>query len=167
MKTKIFIALNFLLFNFGIAQIQIPEDQITITQYPDFYNQTVQKLNNIIPNKTSYYGQPLSVFLQALNQNNLPVKEYDQGPYNNKMLKLSFVWNREIDSSRMSYNFVQPYVQIYFQQPFNYPQSTIIHNNGYFSYWNPEAENFYKNLPIEKIEFWYVNGLMDMDSPPK
>ncbi len=167
MKTKIIIILSALLFNSYTAQIQIPEDNITIEGYPTFYTQTVNKLNNIIPNKTYYYGKSLSTFLQVLKQNNIFAKEYDPGPYDNKLLKLSFLWNRDIDKLRMQYNYANPYVLIYFQHPFDYQQAVSIMKNGYHSYWNPQAENFFKDLIVEKIEFWYVNGLTDKNSPPK
>jgi len=64
-------------------------------------------------------------------------------------------------------DYAQPYIAVYFQQPFNYQQATVIFNNYYHSYWNSDAENFYKNLIIEKIEFWYVRGLTDISMNPK
>ncbi|MCI3939324.1 hypothetical protein MQX03_19290 [Chryseobacterium aahli] len=165
MKTKLIIVLGF--FYFTSCMAQIPDEQMTIAEYPTFYTQTINKLNNIIPNKANYYGQPLSVFLQVLTQNNITVKKYDPATFNNKQLKLSFVWSREIRIGRYENNYVEPYINIYFQQPFSYPQATVIFNNNYHSYWNPAAENFYKNLIIEKIEFWYVRGLTDNSMNPK
>ena len=167
MKTKIILILSLILFNNGIAQIQIPEDNITIAEYPTFYSQTVNKLNTIIPNKSSYYGKPLSLFLSVLSQNNLVIKSYDPGPYNNKLLKFSFLWNLDVRNYRMDKGYVEPYIYITFQQPFNYQQAVGIMNNGYHSYWNTQAENFYKNLIIEKIEFWYVSGLTNKSAAPK
>lgn len=165
MKTRIIILLGLFYFNFFMAQI--PDEPMTIAEYPTFYTQTVNKLNNIIPNKTNYYGLQLSAFLNALHQNNIIVKEYEPAPFNNKLLKLSFIWNGEIRGERYQYNYVEPYINIYFQQPFSYPQATVIFNNNYHSYWNSTAENFYKNLVVEKIEFWYVRGLTDNSSNPK
>lgn len=165
MKTKFIILIGIIYCNFFYAQV--PDEPMTISEYPTFYTQTVGKLNNIIPNKTNYYGQPLSVFLQALNQNNLIIKEYEPAPFNNKQLKLSFIWNSDIRTGRYQNGYVEPYINVYFQQPYNYPQATTIFNNTYHSYWNTAAENFYKNLIIEKIEFWSVNGLTDMSSNPK
>lgn len=165
MKTKLIILSG--LFYFTSSMAQIPDEPMTIAEYPAFYSQTINKLNNIIPNKTIYYGQPLSVFLQALNQNNVVIKSYEPAPFNNKRLTLSFVWSREIRIGRYENNYVEPYINIYFQQPFNYPQATVIFNNNYHSYWNPAAENFYKNLLIAKIEFWYVRGLTDKSMNPK
>lgn len=168
MKTKLLIILGIIFFNFSIAQTQITNDAISMAEYPNFYTQTVNKLNNIIPNKMSYYGQPLSVFLQALNQNNITVKNYNPGPYNNKHLKLSFIWDLDtVINIGKNNNYVEPFLAIYFQQPFNYQQATGVLNNGFHSYWNPAAENFYKNLIIEKIEFWYVRGLTDNSMNPK
>ena len=169
MKTKIIILLSALLFNSCIAQIQIPEDAITITEYPAFYAQTVQKMNNIIPNKTQYYGKPLSAFLSALRQNNLIVKEYNPAPFNdNKLLIFSFLWNRFIDKPRMDKDYVKPYIYIYVQQPFDFQQaSTMMSTNGYHSYWNPQAENFFKDQIIEKIVFKYVGGLTNKHAADK
>lgn len=166
MKTKLIIFLGFLSFNSIIAQI--PDEPMTIGEYPAFYTQTINKLNNIIPNKTNYYGQPLSVFLQALNQNNIIIKEYEPAPFDGaKLLRLSFIWNSEIRTGRYDNNYVEPYIKIYFQQRFNFQEATVILNNSYHSHWNTVAENFYKNLIIEKIEFWYVRGLHDMSNNPK
>lgn len=167
MKSRIIILCSLVFIISCKAQIQIPEDQITIMQYPTFYNNTIQRLYNIIPNKTNYYGQPLSVFLNALSQNNVLIKSYQPGPYNNKLLSFNFLWNMDVRNQRLDLNYVEPMIYIDFQQPFNYPEATVILNNGYHSYWNPDAENFYKNLIIEKIEFWHVNGLTDKTSPPK
>lgn len=166
MKTFLII-LSLTVFNACTAQIQIPEDNITIAQYPNFYNQTVQKMNNIIPNKTYYYGKPLSVFLTALSQNNIIIKSYEPAPYNNKLMWFTFLWNRDVYHQVLDLDYVEPEIFIYFQQSFSYPQATVIFNNDYHSYWNLQAENFYKNLIIEKIEFRYVNGLTDKTSPPR
>ncbi len=141
---------------------------MTIGEYPAFYTQAINKLNNIIPNKTNYYGQLLSVFLQALNQNNIIVKEYEPAPFGSaKLLHSSFLWNSEIRTGRYNNNYVEPYINIYFQQPFNFQDATVILNNNYYAHWNSAAENFYKNLIIEKIEFWYVRGLTNKSSNPK
>ncbi len=167
MKIKV-TAIFIILLNSCIAQAQIPDEPMTLAEYPAFYNSTVQKLNVIIPNKTNYYGQPLSVFLNALSQNSIVIKSYDPGPYNNKLLSFSFIWNHDTLVNAWRNNYIDPIVRVYFQQPYNYEQiSTMMSTNGYHSYWNPQAENFFKNLIIDKIEFWYVNGLTDKTSPPK
>lgn len=165
MNTKLIILLGFFHFSFFMAQI--PDEPMTISEYPAFYTQTVNKLNNIIPNKTNYYGQPLSAFLQTLSQNNIIVKEYVPTLFNNKQIELSFLWNRDVRIAAIDNNYVEPYISIYFQQEYDYPQATIIFNNNYHSYWNTTAENFYKNLIIKKIEFWYVRGLTNKAQAPK
>ena len=165
MKTKLTILLGFFYFHSFTAQI--PDEPMTIAEYPAFYTETINKLNNIIPNKTNYYGQPLSVFLQALDQSNVIVKKYNPAPFNNKLLELSFFWNMDVRIAATNNDYAQPYIAVYFQQPFNYQQATVIFNNYYHSYWNSDAENFYKNLIIEKIEFWYVRGLTDISMNPK
>lgn len=146
-----------------IAQVPQP---ISIASYPNFYIQTINNLNNIIPNKTAYYGQSLSVFLQALSQNNLIIKAYDPGPFNNRYLKLMFINDAETSTNIWKSTYVEPHIDIYFQQPFNYPQATVIFNQ-YYWFWNSTAENFYKSLPIEKIEFWYVRGITNNSMDPK
>jgi len=167
MQLKV-ITIFIILLNSCIAQAQVPDEPLTLAEYPAFYNSTVQKLNIIIPNKTNYYGQPLSLFLNALNQNNVVIKSYDPGPFNNRLLKLRLIWNYETLLALRENNYVEPFIYIDFQQPYNYQQiSTMMSSDGYYSYWNPQAENFFKNLIIEKIEFWYVNGLTDKTSPPK
>lgn len=166
MKIRLIILIGILNLNFFSAQI--PDEPMNITSYPSFYNQTVAKLNNIIPNKNIYYGQPLSSLLQNINQNNLSIKDYEPGPFNNKLLTFGFIWNREIMEYRFQNGYVEPVIKIYFQQPFDYQQaSTMMSTNGYHSYWNPQAESFFKDLVIEKIEFYYVNGITDRNSPPK
>jgi len=168
MKTKLLIILGIILSNFSFAQIQIPNDAISMTEYLNFYTQTVNKLNNVILNKANYYGQPLSVFLQDLNQNNIIIKNYDPGPYSNKHLKLSFIWDLDtVINIGKNNNYVEPFISISFKEPFIYQQAKTIMNNGYHSYWNPQAENFFKNLIIDKIEFWYVRGLTDNTANPK
>lgn len=157
-----------ILFQSCFLRAQVPDEPVTLAEYPSFYNSTVQKLNIIIPQKSNYYGQPLSLFLNALNQNNLVIKSYDPGPFNNKMLSFGFIWNHDTKVSAWKNNYADIMIRVYFQQPYNYQQiSTMMSTDGYYSYWNPQAENFFKNLIIEKIEFWYVNGLTDKTSPPK
>ena len=165
MKTKFFIITLFVYFNSCFAQV--PNEQITIAEYPAFYTNTINKLDLIIPNKTLYYGLPFSNFLQILSQNNLTVKEYEAAAFSNKTLKIKFLWNSDVDLLRMKNGFVSPYILIYFQQPYNFQQATTIFNNSYHSYWNTTAEKFYKDLIIEKIEFWYVRGLTDKSNNPK
>lgn len=40
----------------------------------------------------------------------------------------------------------------------------LLFNN---SCWNSLVENFYKNLIIKQIEFWYVRGLTNKAQAPK
>ncbi|MBL1219380.1 hypothetical protein JET18_00900 [Chryseobacterium sp. L7] len=164
MKAKIFIALFiFLLFTFCKSQTSEP---VSLTQYPNLYSETISKINNIIPTKSSYYGQPLSVFLQALAQQNLIIKAYDPGPYNNKFLKLMFINDSESSTKIWRNFYVEPHIEITFQQPFDFQQASTILNQ-YHWFWNSNSENFYKDLIIAKIEFWYVSGISDRDAPPK
>ncbi|MEC3877430.1 hypothetical protein [Chryseobacterium salviniae] len=163
MKTRHIISILVIISLHGTAQIPQP---ISMTNYPSFYTQIVNKLNNIIPNKTVYYNQPLSVLLQTLSQNNLTIKAYDPVPYNNRYLKLMFIDDAETNSERRKNGYVAPYIDIYFKQPYNYQQASAIINQ-YHWFWNSTAENFYKNLLIEKIEFWYVRGLTDKSMDPK
>ena len=168
MKLRLIFLIGILSMFSCKAQIMIPADNVSISTYPSFYQQTVQNLNNIIPNKTIYYNQPLSLLLTSLSQNNIIIKDFQPGPFNNKFLRFKFLWNLQTEEKVLYSDYVQPEVRVFFQQPYNYQQiSTMMDTNGYHSYWNPEAENFFKNLIIEKIEFWYVNGLTDKTSPPK
>ncbi|AZA75650.1 hypothetical protein [Chryseobacterium indoltheticum] len=163
MKTKILTILIITIFSLFKSQIGNP---INITDYPNFYNQTVNKLDNIIPNKTLYYNQSLSVFLQDLAQNNITIKAYDPGPFDNNFLKLMFVGDAEIRTEIRKYNYAQPYITITFQDRFNFKQAQAIINQHYW-FWNTSSENFYKDLKVKKIEFWYVRGLTDKSINPK
>lgn len=165
MKTKNFSILIITIFSFISYKSQITEP-ISLIDYPNFYNQTVNKLDNIIPNKTNYYGQPLSKLLQALAQNNITIKAYDPGPFDNDFLKLMFIGDAEVRTKIREYNYAQPYIAITFQNRFNFQQAqTIINQHHWF--WNSTSENFYKDLIIKKIEFWYVRGLTDNSANPK
>lgn len=164
MKTKFLIILTITAF-FALSKSQTTEP-ISLTDYPIFYTKVVSKLNNIIPNKTNYYGKPLSIFLQTLSQNNLVIKAYDPVPYHDNLLKLMFIGDAESISKIWRNNYVDPHIKITFQQPYDFQQSKTILGQ-YHWFWNTTSENFYKNLIIKKIEFYYVNGLTDKDSPPK
>ncbi|MNY30473.1 hypothetical protein D3C86_1645840 [compost metagenome] len=73
----------------------------------------------------------------------------------------------EVESKIWRSGYVEPYIYIYFQQPFIYQQAEEIMKNGYYTYWNPQADNFFKDRIVEKIVFKYVNGLTDKHSPDK
>ncbi|EFK37939.1 Uncharacterised protein [Chryseobacterium gleum] len=165
MKTNILLTffITVIIFTHYKSQTSQP---INITDYPNFYNQTVSKLNNLMPNKTNYYNQPLSVFLQALDQNNIAIKAYDPGPFDNNFLTLMFINDAESSSVIYQNGYVQPHIAITFQQPFDFQQATTILNQ-YHWFWNSTVENFYKNLVIKKIEFWYVRGLTNKAQAPK
>lgn len=165
MRTKLTLLIGIIYFNFFTGQI--PDEPMTFGEYPTFYTQTVNKLNTIVPTKSNYYGQPLSLFLGALAQKNIMIKKYEHGPFDTKSLKLSFFWNMDVRIAAMNNNYAEPYIKIYFQEPYSYPEATVIFNNNYHSYWNISAENFYKNFIIEKIEFWCVNGLTDISDNTK
>ncbi|UTX46977.1 hypothetical protein [Chryseobacterium sp. MA9] len=162
MKTKkIFILLvTIISFTFFKSQTGQP---ITMVDYPNFYNQTISNLNNIIPNKTNYYNQPLSAFLQKLSQNNLSIQSYypDSG-----YLRLMFVGDAETRSEIRKKDYANPYIDIYFTQTFDFQQATAIINQ-YHWFWNTTAENFYKSLIIKSITFWDTNGLTNKNGGPQ
>ncbi len=162
MKTKkIFIFLSTILF--FISYKSQTSQPIAMVDYPSFYNQTVSNLNNIIPNKTNYYNNSLSVFLQKLSQNSLIIQSYYP---DSSYLRLMFVGDAETRSEIRKKDYANPYIDVYFNQPFDFQQATTIMNQ-YHWFWNTASENFYKNLIIKKIEFYDVSGLTDKDSPPK
>ncbi|WP_027381173.1 hypothetical protein [Chryseobacterium daeguense] len=158
---KIFILIITVLF---FSQYKSQASQpINIIDYPNFYDQTINNLDNVILNKTNYYNQPLSLFLQKISQSNLTIQSYypDSG-----FLRLMFVGDVDTRSEIRKKNYANPYIDIYFTQTFDFQQaSTIIQQ--YHWYWNSAAENFYKNLIIKKIEFWYVRGLTNKSNDPK
>ncbi|UFH33825.1 hypothetical protein LNP04_09035 [Chryseobacterium sp. C-71] len=164
MKTRIFI---YFIATFFFTSYKAQTSQpINMTDYPNFYNQTIDKLDNIIPYKTNYYGQPLSLFLQALSQNGLIINAYDPGPFSNKAIKLMFVNDAETKGEIWDNSYVEPHIQITFQQPFNFQHASMLVDQ-YHWFWSPTSENFYKNLIVGKIEFWYVRGLTDNSVNPK
>ncbi|SEH34616.1 hypothetical protein [Chryseobacterium culicis] len=165
MKTNILFTFFITIIIFTQCKSQTSQP-INIADYPNFYNQTISNLNNLMPNKTNYYNQPLSVFLQALAQNNIVIKAYDPGPFDNNFLSLMFINDAESSSIIYQNGYVQPHIAITYQQTFDYQQASSILNQ-YHWFWNPTAENFYKNLIIKKIEFWYVRGLTNKAQAPK
>ena len=164
MKSKILILLSTVLLSISCKAQMV--ETINITDYPAYYNQTINKLNIIIPNKTNFYGQPFSDFLLAFSQNTITIKAYYPHPYDNKKIRLMFLNDAENTANIWRNNYVTPHIEITFQQPYNFQQASSILNQ-YHWFWNSAAENFYKDLIIEKIEFWYVRGLTDKSNNPK
>ena len=154
------IFLYTLLIAFSIScNAQIPKiEKIDMKDYPPFYNKLVANLNKTIAHKKDFYGKPLSEFINELNKNEINIKVYL--PLDNYNIKINFVndYMTSVNIGKKAY--VEPYINVYFRKPYNFKEATKILNR-HFAYWNPEAEEFYKDLIIDKIEFWYVNGVSD------
>ena len=156
------IFLYTLLIAFSIScNAQRPKtEKIDMKDYPTFYNKLVANLNKVITHKKDFYGRPLSYFINELNKNNASIKVYEPGPFDNYHIKISFIDDPYTVNEIPKNKYTEPSIDIYFVKPFNFKEATKIFNK-HFSYWNPEAEEFYKDLIIDKIEFWYVNGVSD------
>ncbi|WP_028121248.1 hypothetical protein [Epilithonimonas tenax] len=157
MKTKI---LYFILISFSLScTAQRKTERIPMKDYPQFYNKTVNNLNKVIKSKTDFYGKPLSDFLNELKRNHIDVKSYDTTL--NTYLKLNFNddYDTSVESGRKGYS--QPYIIINIRSPyFNYQEAMKILDKNHW-YWGEEEENFYKNIIVDTIEFWDVDGLQN------
>ncbi|HAY3552134.1 hypothetical protein KRE47_08795 [Elizabethkingia meningoseptica] len=137
--------------------------KIDAKAYDVFYNETVAKLNKIIPKKTNFYGKPLSVFLEELKKNNLiPVEGYYKSYEDNELwqpngLQLHFSdWDIRHVLNELNKSY--PSIEITFTDNFkNSNIRSITSSNG--TQWNDTLINSYKNLIVKKIRFRNVFGV--------
>jgi len=125
--------------------------------YPAFYENLTGNLNKVIAHKQDFYGKPLSIFLSELENQNIQVNSYSPG-FNNTYMKLDFIddWDTYTEANKNHYK--MPYIYINLKTPFDYQKASALLNKNH-SYWGEEEKNFYKDLIIDNIEFWEVNGL--------
>jgi hypothetical protein len=132
----------------------------TISDYINFYNNVVPKLNSIVPIKTPFYGQNFTNFnSEMLNKNISPElwlcgnKISESNKY--YVLTLTFcsvnMLNISLDNS-----FQYPSVIITFENEIP-PQvkNLISETHGEWTY---NVQQFFSNMKIEKIEFTGVKG---------
>ncbi|WP_449399399.1 hypothetical protein [Chryseobacterium wanjuense] len=132
----------------------------TTTDYINFYNNVVPKLNSIIPNKTQFYGQNFSNFSNELQNKNINIVMlgYDYKTDHDtkfQVLNIFFsdfnMWNIATENS---YRF--PRIKITFENEIpNQIRDLVAQYEGE---WNPTFEQFFANMKIEKIEFIGVKG---------
>lgn len=163
MKTKI---LYFILIGLSLScTAQRKTQRIAMKDYPQFYNKTVGNLNKVIKHKTDFYGKPLSVFLDELKKHHIDVKSYDTTHQTYLKLEFNDDYDTYLEAEKKGY--VRPYININFRSPyFNYPDAMKIFNKN-LAYWGEEEENFYKNIIVDTIDFWYVDGLQNRQAKAK
>lgn len=139
--------------------------QTSTTDYINFYNDVVLKLNSIVPNKTQFYGQNFSNFYNELQSKNLNVVllNYDTKTDPGSkyyVLRLYFapiiMWGFAIDNS---YEF--PIVDITFENEIPSQIKIMVEQSN--SHWNLNFVQFFANMKIEKIEFIGMNGYNSQD----
>lgn len=157
MKTKI---LYLMLISFSLScTAQRKTQKIAMKDYPQFYNTTVGNLNKVIKHKTDFYGKPLSAFLDELKKHNIDVKSYNTTLLTYLELTFNDDYDTYLEAGKKGY--VHPYIIINFRSPyFNYQDAMKIFNKN-LAFWGDEEENFYKNIIVDNIEFWYVDGLQN------
>ncbi|UZT98595.1 hypothetical protein ODZ84_03205 [Chryseobacterium fluminis] len=132
----------------------------TTTDYINFYNTVVPKLNSIIPNKTQFYGQNFSNFYNELQSKNISI--------------VGFIHDTKIKPSTKYYVIAlffcdKGMLNIASENSYQYPWAKITFVNEipnqiedmvrqYNAQWNPTFTQFFANMKIEKIEFTGVKG---------
>lgn len=140
-------------------------ERILMKDYPSFYDKTITNVNKLMPHKADFYNRPLSDFLSELKRRNLSIKSYDT--LHNTYLRLQFIddYDTSVEAGRKKYS--KPYILIFFKGSlFNYENAMKIKNKNHW-YWGKEEEDFYKDLMVEKIEFWDVEGLKNFQRTAK
>ncbi|WP_139368963.1 hypothetical protein [Elizabethkingia meningoseptica] len=133
--------------------------------YDVFYNETVTKLNRVIPKKTTFYGKPLSVFLDELKRNNVePIDGLYRSYENNELwqpngLELSFIdWDMRHAINNLEQKKSYPSIEITFMETFNNAKASKVTLDNY-AQWNDNLINFYKNMIVKEIKFRNVFGV--------
>ena len=137
----------------------------TTTDYINFYNDVVPKLNLLVPNKTQYYGQNFSNFYNELQNKNINVVmlNYDSKTDTSEKyytLRLFFsdinMWDVASDNL---YRF--PILDITFENQI--PSQIMNMVKQADSKWNANFVQFFSNMKIEKIEFIGMHGYNSQD----
>ncbi|WP_299178964.1 hypothetical protein [uncultured Chryseobacterium sp.] len=149
---KTIILLN-ILFVFS-CKAQTSNDYIT------FYNDTISKLNTIIPNKTQFYGQPFSNFYNELQSKNINiigvVHDTKVSPSTKYYVVDLFLCDMNMLGVASQNSYHDPRISITFQDEI--PQQIESMVKQYHAQWNPTIAQFLSNLKIEKIKFIGVRG---------
>lgn len=137
----------------------------TTSDYTNFYDNVVPKLNFIVPNKTQFYGQNFSNFYNELQSKNIDVELLD---YESKItpsnkyyvLKLLFC-NINLISIATENNYQYPRVYITFETEIPPQIKSMVEQSN--SQWTYDMIQFFANMKIEKIEFIGLNGYNSSD----
>jgi hypothetical protein len=141
----------------------------TTTDYINFYNDVVPKLNSLVPNKTQFYGQNFSNFYNELQNKNIDIVMID---YDTKtdpgskyyVLRLYFsninMWQFASENS-LKY----PWVSITFEDEIPKQIEDIAQQNN--MQWSYALKQFFINRKIEKIKFISMNGYDSADNSVK
>ncbi|WP_292009576.1 hypothetical protein [Chryseobacterium sp.] len=132
----------------------------TASDYINFYNDIVPKLNSIIPNKTQFYGKPFSNFYSELQNKNINVKGWIFDPKivpstKYYVLKI-FLCDVNMLGAASRNSFVYPLIIITFEEEIPSQVVSLMEQNH--AVWNPTVAQFFSSLKIEKIEFSGVKG---------
>ncbi|AQX07910.1 hypothetical protein [Elizabethkingia ursingii] len=131
----------------------------------NIYNENITKLKKVIPNKVSYYGKPLYIFLQDLQDKNINIKEgYNADEWDNNKLRLYFIdWDSR---NTLKDGEIASSVLITFDKSFdkNIVGSLIKENRAK---WNNNMVSFFKDMIIKEIAFENVSGINTLGSKPK
>ncbi|MCT4214239.1 hypothetical protein HZP46_02000 [Elizabethkingia anophelis] len=131
--------------------------EVNTKAYENFYNKTIKKLDKIIIKKTDYYGKPLSVFLDALQKNDINIVEgYNSNAFDNDQLRLYFMdWDTR---NALKSNEALTSIEITFSKSFNEKQAAKITLENRAA-WNVTLINFYKDMIVKDIKFYGASGV--------
>lgn len=137
----------------------------TTTDYINFYNDVVPKLNSIVPNKTQYYGQNFSVFYnELLNKNiNVVMLNYDSKIDTSEKYYIVdlFLSDTNLWSIASKNDYQYPWISITLENEIpSQIKNMVLQNNGL---WNSTFVQFFANMKIEKIKFVGVRGYDNND----
>lgn len=130
--------------------------EINTKSYENFYNKTVKNLDKIITKKINYYGKPLSVFLEELQNEDLKIIEgYSADAFTNNALSLYFV---DWDTNNSLKDKAIPSITITFEKSFNGKEAQKITKENR-ARWNDNLINFYKDMIVKDIKFYGTSGV--------
>lgn len=137
----------------------------TTTDYINFYNDVVPKMNTIIPYKTQFYGQNFSNFYNELLTKNITVVElgcHQKIEPSSKYYVLHlYLADSEMWSAASKYDYQYPWISITFENEIpNQIKSMILQSHGQ---WNNTFLQFFSNMKIESIKFIGVRGYDNPD----
>jgi len=146
--------------NYNGGKIPTMEVDIDLKAYKKFFDKTIKKFNKIEPYKTSFYGKPLSIFLDDLKKNNIIVTQGSWLSYQNSEVseadgvELQFMdWETNFKLDKVSGDKLnKPRIKVIFDKPFKTAKISFIQRKNEAK-WNDELINFYKYFTVKEIMF--------------